>query len=222
MNKQELIERIIDLEWPMFHSVNGEDRADCQENPMVFRAMRKAQYDVWDEASLESYLKDVEQAQKQGRNLPREKYIRMMATTDPAGYEAFRGELPPVSGEQERLSEAIWARMLVQTEKMREKYPVLALGGRPLRAEEEQGYTSIESYQKAELLTYSEQTLERYLQNLLALEARGIDLVYQIQENSITCMGYTSMEQAEAVLARQVLEAMGATRGCSGGSCALT
>ena len=30
MDQQECLEKIVALEWPMFHTVNGEDRADCE------------------------------------------------------------------------------------------------------------------------------------------------------------------------------------------------
>ncbi len=48
MQNNKLIAQILDLEWPMFHGVNGEDRVDCQENESVFRAMRSAMYTAWD------------------------------------------------------------------------------------------------------------------------------------------------------------------------------
>ena len=32
MEKTALIDAILEKEWPMFHNVNGEDRADCQND----------------------------------------------------------------------------------------------------------------------------------------------------------------------------------------------
>ena len=46
------------------------------------------------------HLEDITRAGDEGRNLSREKYIRMMASTAPEGYEHFKGELPPDSGEK--------------------------------------------------------------------------------------------------------------------------
>ena len=76
MDKTALIDAILEKEWPMFHNVNGEERASCQNDYPVFEIMRRAQYDAWSPEALESYLADVTAAAAEGRNLAREKYIR--------------------------------------------------------------------------------------------------------------------------------------------------
>ena len=218
MDKKALIELILEKEWPMFHNVNGEERASCQNDYPVFEIMRKAQYEAWSVEALTAYLNDITAAEAAGRNLAREKYIRMMESTDPRGYEAFRGELPEVSDEKKAIVEAIWAKMLVQTERMRETYPILALGGRPLHASEERdGWPSIETYQKCELLTYSEDTLRALLANIEALEAEGRDFVYMVQENTVTGQGFPNMAEAEKAMAAQILREMNIEIG--GGCC---
>ena len=218
MDKNALIELILEKEWPMFHNVNGEERASCQNDYPVFEIMRKAQYEAWSVEALAAYLNDITAAAEANRNLAREKYIRMMESTDPRGFEAFRGELPDVSEEKRALAEAIWAKMLPQTERMRESYPVLALGGRPLHASEERdGWPSIETYQKCELLTYSEDTLKALLANIEALEAEGRDFVYMVQENTVTGQGFKTMAEAEKAMAAQILKEMNIEIG--GGGC---
>ena len=218
MDKKALIDAILEKEWPMFHNVNGEERASCQNDYPVFEIMRRAQYEAWSVDALTAYLNDITAAAAEGRNIAREKYIRMMESTDPRGYEAFRGELPAVSEEKRALCEAIWARMLVQTERMRESYPILALGGRPLHASEERdGWASIETYQKSELLTYSETTLKALLANIEALEAEGKDFVYMVQENTVTGQGFKTMAEAEKAMAAQILKELNVEIG--GGGC---
>lgn len=214
MEQKELIERIMELEWPMFHQVNGEERTDCQENPAVFRAMRGAQFRAWSSEAVRCYLEDLESAQAAGRNLAREKYIRMMEHTDPEGFEHFEGELPPLSGEQERLIAALWKRFLAQTERLRQEFPAIALGGRPLLARDEgAGDTSIETYQIGEWKTYSEATLAALLEHTQRLEEQGVDLVRVIQENSVAAMGYPSLAAAEKAIAYAMIQRMG------GGEC---
>lgn len=215
MENNELIEQLIALEWPMFHMVNGEDRASCQENEAVFRAMRGAQFRAWSVRAAECYLEDLKAARAAGRSLVREKYIWMMADTDPEGFAHFKGELTPLSGEQERLIAKLWGRFLPQTERLRREFPAVALGGRPLLARDAgEGETSIETYQLGEWKTYSEATLAALLEHTLALEAQGVDLVRRIQENSVTAMGFSSLEAAERETAYAVLQQMG------GGECA--
>lgn len=213
MTKQALIDAILEKEWVMFHNVNGDTRADCQEDRRTFDIMRRAQYDAWSEEAVESFYRDICKAEAEGRNLSREKYIRMMRSTDPAGYEAFKGELPAVSERKAALVAELWEKYLAQTLRMREKYPILALGGRPTYASEEDGWASLETYQTCENLTYSEATLEALLAHVNALEAQGVDLVYEIQRNSVLGLGFASMDEAESAMARQILEAMG-SNGC--------
>ena len=211
MEEKELLEQIAEKEWKMFQVVNGSDHVSCQEDEGTFKAMRRAQFSAWSPEAAESYLRDLEAAEAQGRNLLREKYIRMMASTQPEGYAVFCGELPQLTPEQEALTAELWKHFLAQTERMREKYPALALGGRPLLASEEtDGWASIETYQTGELKTYSEATLRALLAHMVALEEQGVDLAFQIQKNSITCMGYQSMEQAEQAIALQLLQQFGA------------
>lgn len=215
MQKEQLIDAIIEKEWPMFHNVNGDEaRVDCQEDDKTFGAMRRAQYSVWDADTLAGYLADISAAEAEGRNLAREKYIRMMEFSDADGYEHFKSELPAVSPEKAGLVGEIWALMLSQTERMNEKYPSLALAGRPLRADDDTNGTSIETYQTCELLTYSEKTLKSFLNNILELEAQGVEFVTEVQRNSVVCLGYSSLESAENEMAWKCLQALGAIGGC--------
>jgi hypothetical protein len=199
MEKEKIVEELIELEWPMFREVNGDTRADCQEDRPMFVNMRGAQFSVWSEEALLSYREDLLAAGREGRNLLRDKYIHMMSSTDPVGYAVFREELPPVSEEKERLVEAIWQIMLRQTVELRNRYPAVGKMGRPLRSSDEQsGYASVETYEKGELLTYSEKTLAALLKAVEAADAAGISFAGKIQENGILSLGYASMEEAEA------------------------
>ena len=207
----DIIKDIIAIEWDMFHNVNGETRECCQEDKDTFVLMRNAQFSEWNEAACLSYLKDVQAAAAQGKSLVREKYIHMMKKTDPSGYDAFKNELPEISNEKSELTESIWQHMLVQTEKVREKYPLLALGGRPLHTYEEKEWPSVETYQKSELLTYSEDTLKLLLDHIENLEKDGINMVWKIQENSVLCLGYKTMDDAEIAMAGQIMEEFGMT-----------
>ena len=211
MGKNEIIREIVAKEWPMFHNVNGEDRVDCQESPQTFEMMRSAQFKVWDEASLESYNKDLDAAIAADRSVVKEKYIWMMENTDKTGFEAFKHLLPEVSAEKEELIAQIWKIMLAQTEELRKTYPLLALGGRPLHASEETGWASIETYQTSELKTYSEETLKLLLAHIKDMQEKGEDFVYKIQENSVTCLGYKDMKEAEIAMMGQVMQEMGIT-----------
>lgn len=204
MEKQELIGQILLIEWPMFRTVNRDRHVSCQENKNTFTAMRTAQFSAWSLPALEAYWQDVREAQKAGRNLMREKYIRMMKSTAPEDYARLRDTLPSLSPQVIELTHAIWARLAQQTEAFRARYPALSRTGRPLHAEQERdGWASVETYETSELMTYSEETLHALLEHLLALEAQGISLAWRIQEQSILCLGFSSLEEAEQAAAER-------------------
>ncbi len=205
MEKEKIIDSIVELEWPMFREVNGDTRADCQENYPMFVNMRTSQFSAWNGEALAAYREDLLAARAAGRNLLRDKYIHMMASTDPEGYLHFLPELPPVSDEKRELVEKIWQIMLPQTVELRRRYPNVGRMGRPLRsADERNGYASVETYEKGELMTYSEKTLRALLAWIEAQAAAGVSVAAQIQTNGILSVGYASMEEAEEDAKRQL------------------
>lgn len=186
INKLDTINEIVEIEWEMFVNVNGENKVSCQENKATFEKMRRAQFDAWSEEVISSYLLDLRKAKEEGRSLLREKYIRMMEHTNPADYEILKKELPPIPDEAKDLISKIWDELLPQTIRIRERFPEINEGGRPLRSEDENDYASIETYQKGELSTYSLNTLKALYNHIIDLKNKGIDIAFEIQKNSIT------------------------------------
>jgi hypothetical protein len=65
IEKEEIISKILDIEWKMFEKVSSIDgNAVCQEDPATFRIMRTSQAMSWSKETLESYLGDLEMAQR--------------------------------------------------------------------------------------------------------------------------------------------------------------
>lgn len=96
--KEDLVARIVEIEWKMFQNVpNIGGRAACQEDLNTFEIMRSSQAMSWSEAALESYLGDLTEAEKNGRNLPAEKYARMMKSTSPLEYARIEHLIPPLN-----------------------------------------------------------------------------------------------------------------------------
>ncbi len=210
MDKREIIGRILDKEFVMFHAVNGDgEKAACQNDRKTFDMMRYAQFDAWSEEACRSYLEDVEQAEREGRNICAEKYIHMMKSTDILQYERLKDlvRFPDERGRE--LAELIVGKMVRQTEALFQRYPYVSGAGRPLYSSQDLGgTTSIETYQRGELLTYSTRTLELLYKHLCSLEEQGIALAEKILEGSVCSYGYKSLEEAEAET-RKRAEAMG-------------
>ena len=98
--KEQLIEKIVELEWQQFQKVQNEGgRASCQDNRPTFNIMRTSQFLVWEMEILESYYQDLQDADAKGWNLLTEKYARMMESTAPVQYEQLK-ETKGMEGEE--------------------------------------------------------------------------------------------------------------------------
>lgn len=198
MPDKTMIENIIKIEWKMFSSVNeGGPKASCQEDPETFYGMRYGQFSAWSDKAVECYYEDVKGAAAVGRNLVMEKYIHMMKTTTPLQYEKLLSRVVYPSAAAIELAEKITAKMVEQTAVLHKEFPYVSGSGRPLYSSSDFQWTSVETYQRGELYTYSEATLAALWAHLSTLEADGKSLARNILENSIMHYGYKSLEQAE-------------------------
>lgn len=203
MPSKEILDRLISMEWKMFSSVNeGGPKADCQQDPVTFDGMRRAQFSAWSDEAVMSYLNDVENAAAIGRNLAMEKYIHMMKNNQPEQYAVLIKRVAFPSDKAVELAEKIAAEMIAQTIPLHRDFPYVSGAGRPLYSTEDyKGFISVETYQKGELYTYSLNTLKALWNHLNELKQNGISLARVILENSVKHYGYQSLEQAEQFMA---------------------
>lgn len=198
MERTETVKDILDREWNMFQNVqNVGGRASCQEDERSFRIMRGAQFAAWSDDMLASYRQDLIHAEETGHNLLSEKYGYMMQSTFPGEYERIREMLPPVSPEKEQLVEQILKIELRQTKEFRQRYPNLGKCGRPLTTAEDASGTSVETYTRGELMTYSFETLKQYLHHLKELEQSNVLFPMIVMQETVKANGYFSLDAAE-------------------------
>lgn len=201
----ERAEAIVTAEWEQFQRVNNDGGpAECQGNWPMFHQMRISQFLTWPLPLLESYLADLTEAAESGRNLLTEKYGRMMATTEPERFadeiEPFLPELSPV---RVAVQERIVATQVAWAEQFAARYPALGAGMRVLRTEQDTlESTSLETYLRGELGTYSETTLTRYRQLVEATGREGGNLTEQTVRWTVVLGGFDTLEEAEAAQAR--------------------
>lgn len=195
--KDDLIRDLVEKEWKMFSAVqNIGGPADCQSDRKTFEIMRQSQFEAWPDELLLSYRADMDAAIAAGRNLLTEKYGRMMGHTLPAQYDRIAASLPPVSKETRDAADRIAKKMADQQAALQKKYPLLAGRGRPIYASGDTvSATSLETYAKGELLTYSIQTLR-----LLEKTVDGSDIALKTLQNTVRYYGYASLEDAEQQL----------------------
>lgn len=198
--REQLIFEIAQMEWDMFqHVYNTGGRASCQDDPDTFFKMRMSQWLVYSDELLESYANDCREALLAGKNFYFEKYTRMMETTYPEEYEKVKQYLPEISEEKRELAEKIVAVHLKWDEEMMRDYPGIRERGRVVHTAEDSALagSSMESYLRAELLTYSEKTISILWAETEAAQKASGNLVKDIIENETKFYGYASLEQAE-------------------------
>ena len=202
MQKKELVDKIVELEWKQFDKVKNEGgRADCQDNWGTFSIMRKSQYLAWTEELLASFYNDLLMAEAKGWNLIMEKYARMMQSTAPEKYAELEKELPALSEDRITIQEAIIKIQVSWMEEFATKYPKMAGNARSIRTEEDNAYnTSYETYLRGEMSTYSENTFVLYGRFITELLREGRNLAYEIMRNTAELYGYESVEDAESKL----------------------
>lgn len=197
--KEKLIQDILDIEWVMFSSVPDGDKAACKKNPTEFTVMRKSQFETWPENILQSYYNDLNEAVAANRNLMTEKYARMMGLTRYLDHGGVIRELPAIEPEALELVQKINALFMEWNKALFQLYPRLVTSGRPLYACDDTPYqTSIETYLKGELITYSLQTLRLFYAFTLLQKEEGVNLPEQILLNTVKAYGYGSLAEAES------------------------
>jgi len=188
-DRETLIREILDRELEMFLAVPSRYPTTCQSNPEGFRKTRSAQFFVWTEEALASYLGDLRAAGEQGKNLMTLKYARME-------------NLIPSLHQDPLVANLIDQIVAVQLEWQRELYsrfPNLMGRGRPLDdPEDPAGATSFATYLRGELETYSENTLACLFRDTMAARSREENLAEAIYLQMVRSLGYRSIEDAEA------------------------
>lgn len=200
---KEMIKEILKIEEDMFTRVeNIGGRASCQDDLATFRIMRSSHFASWSKAALESYLQDLREAKEKGRNLLAEKYARMMESTAPLEYARIKNLLPPLEPEVIFLIDKIVKIDLEWQEELLKRYPHLVRRGRPLYSSADTPFiTSVETYLRGELATYSPRTLALYYRNCLEQREKGINGAEVVLAHMVKQYGYRSLEEANRLLA---------------------
>ncbi|QGP93178.1 hypothetical protein MGLY_25790 [Neomoorella glycerini] len=189
MKKRELIKEILQIELEMFKQVRTAAPSRCQENTDSFLLVRGAAFANWSEQTLACYLQDLQEARQEGRNLMTEKYARM-------------DNLIPCLNDNPLIDD-IMAIEIEWEKEVRAKYPHVI--GRPSGEGVETGddMAYFKNYLRSELETYSDATLVSYYTDLLAAVGNNENLAEKTFATIFRRMGFASLAEAEAYLARK-------------------
>jgi len=198
-----IIERILRVEWEMLQKVEGiGGRSGCQEDWKTFHIMRYSYYNAWPDALIRSYIKDLDEAVNDHRNLVMEKYAYMMEYSDPAYYKSnLEPYLPKIDDETRNLINEIADYLISCDKELAAKYPKLSRKGRPIeKSGDSQAETSSETYTRGELRTYTKYTLQFFADYIKKCKEEGINFAFLVKEKMVQMYGYASIDEAEAKL----------------------
>ncbi len=196
MEKEKIINEILEKEWKYFSNLNNiGGRADCQDNREDFIIMRKSQWETFNEETLLSYLEDLN-----SKNNPLfQKYAQMMKYNSPEEYEKIKDILEKASEEKTDLVNKIMFIYMEWEKEFFERYPIFSSMGRPLYSSEDDNIeTSIETYLRGELLSYSEKTLSLYLDYIIDNKEKNINLAIKNMDNLAKMQGFNNSEDVES------------------------
>ena len=195
MEKEKIINEILEKEWKYFSNLNNiGGRADCQDNREDFIIMRKSQWETFNEETLLSYLEDLN-----SKNNPLfQKYAQMMKYNSPEEYEKIKDILEKTSEEKTDLVNKIMFIYMEWEKEFFERYPIFSSMGRPLYSSEDDNIeTSIETYLRGELLSYSEKTLSLYLEYIIDNKEKNINLAIKNMDNLAKMQGFNDSDEVE-------------------------
>lgn len=178
--REVVLKAVIDAEQEMFCALNtGEDQR-TEENIKPFRLGRWMSFSALSDDVIDSYLLDLLQARKDGRNLMTEKYALM------AGQIPTLNDDPVI--EEIVAAETGWMRELA------EKYP------NTIRQNQENA-EYFKKYTACELQTYSTNTLMLLHRDIVAAQIVGINLAENRYNNFYARIGKGSLRDLEAAAA---------------------
>lgn len=199
MRRAAIEKTVVFLEWQMFQKVQGiNGRAACQDNMETFVIMRTSQFESWDMEVVESYLKDLQDARNNGRNLMVEKYAYMMEETDPEYFASIRHILPTISEKKKIMVEKILVHYREWVQEFAIHYPNIRKNGRQADMTDLTGRASLFNYLKCELYTYSERTLELYCGSII--QQPELNRYWLSMEKMAEAYGYKTLDEAEEAL----------------------
>ena len=149
---------------------------------------------VWSEEALGSYLDDLKEAEKKGRNFMTEKYARMDNLIPRLKENSLIDKIVEI--------ECAWHKEIL------EKYPNAMGGARPTSSPQDTpSITSFETYLRGELETYSDRTLSLLYKDVKEKWETGKNRAMDTSRYMVEQLGYDSLEDAEMTAKKRVEQA---------------
>lgn len=179
--KNSVVHKILDIEVDMFRRVPTGEEPACRAHLDDMKLHRRGQFSTWSLETCRSYLQDLERAKERETNLMTIKYARIDNLIPPYSENSLINKIAETFKS--------WQREIL------DKYPNIMRGGRDI--EEFTGYL------RAELETYSDETLELLHRDVDKYKQKGQNMSIQVYESLAKQSGYESIDELEAVLRKE-------------------
>ena len=187
--EKDIIDKILEIEKKMFLTVKTKDEAPCQRDIESFLLHRRAQFMPWSSEVVHSYLHDLEVAAQQGKNLMTLKYARMEDKIPILNNNPLIEKIVEISRD--------WQGEMIQ------HFPSIMRSARPLNDSDSSGMVSYLTYLKAELETYSDNTIMLLYRLILLKKNQSINMSEEVYKYLVTEMGYESIADAESIMQKK-------------------
>ncbi|MHC1711396.1 MAG: DUF4125 family protein [Solidesulfovibrio sp.] len=175
--REAVLQAIIDVEQEMFCALNTGEDQNTEEKIKPFRLGRWMTFSVLSDEVLDSYLLDLIEARKDGRNLLTEKYALMAGQIPTMSEEPMIAEIVAV--------ECGWMQDLAK------KYPNTI-------KQTQENAEFFKKYASCELQTYSSNTLILLHRDVLSAQVHEINLAEKRYNNFYERIGHGSLQDMEA------------------------
>jgi len=169
----------------MFLNVKSESSASCQEQPDVFKKIRGSIYEIWSDAMLDSYFRDLIAAKKNKRNLVVEKYARMDNKIPQINDNPLIGKIVDI--------EQKWQ------EELKLRYPAIYNHSCRDMNSADNG-SNFRVYLASELETYSDNTLREYYNYVKKMYDNGKNLSVEMLKQLAKKEGIDNLEKLEKLM----------------------
>jgi len=211
-SEESLIKRIAKLEYKMFREIHTNTQGEkCKKNEKLFILERKSVFKPLSYNTLKSYLNGLEDAIVEGRNLLKEKYLRMDESSNikdikqvdsnlKMEYERSKTQCdiegPPNNSNSLDEEHKILIQKIIEIEtrwqnELIEKYPNIF----KTKVNRSKGL-NFEKYLKSELETYPPLTIEYYFKDVSNAEKEGKNLSLEGYKYMFKELNYSSLEEA--------------------------
>ena len=192
MQRNEIMQRIIDLETEMFMSVNAEEAVPANTIP-AFKEMRRMTYSVLSDKTVALWLQDLETAKKDGRNIMAEKQAVLSSGT--ADYDVMTEKYALIGDQIPTLQDNLQIERIVDIE---EKWMNELAFKYPHAVKRERANAELfRKYALCELQTWSPAAVNSYFEDIKKAMEEGRNLAEERYDNLYQNIGKGRLRDVE-------------------------